>query len=84
CGILIENHGQAGSGLKQNYVLELRDLITPEHTYNRPFESRVEFAQAYFGKDHCSVKSGRHDAFQWATIARVGNEASRLASRRRG
>ncbi|MGH8332413.1 MAG: virulence factor SrfB, partial [Pseudomonas sp.] len=84
CGILIENHGQAGSGLKQNYVLELRDLITPEHTYNLPFESRVEFAQAYFGKDHCSVKSGRHDAFQWATIARVGNEASRLASRRRG
>lgn len=84
CGILIENHGQAGSGLKQNYVLELRDLITPEHTYNQPFESRVEFAQAYFGKDHCSVKSGRHDAFQWATIARVGGEASRLASRRRG
>ncbi|MGA3681809.1 virulence factor SrfB [Pseudomonas graminis] len=84
CGILIENHGQAGSGLKQNYVLELRDLITPEHTYNQPFESRVEFSQAYFGKDHCSVKSGRHDAFQWATIARVGSEASRLASRRRG
>lgn len=84
CGILIENHGQAGSGLKQNYVLELRDLITPEHTYNQPFESRVEFAQANFGKDHCSVKSGRHDAFQWATIARVGNEAGRLASRRRG
>ncbi|MGY2289866.1 virulence factor SrfB [Pseudomonas sp. SDO528_S397] len=84
CGILIENHGQTGSGLKQNYVLELRDLITPEHTYNQPFESRVEFAQAYFGKDHCSVKSGRHDAFQWATIARVGSEAARLASRRRG
>lgn len=84
CGILIENHGQAGSGLKQNYVLELRDLITPEHTYNQPFESRVEFAQAYFGKDHFSVKSGRHDAFQWPTIARVGSEAGRLASRRRG
>ena len=84
CGILIENHGQTGSGLKQNYVLELRDLITPEHTYNQPFESRVEFSQASFGKDHCSVKSGRHDAFQWATIARVGTEAGRLASRRRG
>jgi hypothetical protein len=84
CGILIENHGQASSGLKQNYVLELRDLITPQHTYSQPFESRVEFAQAFFGKDHCSVKSGRHDAFQWATIARVGSEATRLASRRRG
>ena len=84
CGILIENHGQAGSGLTQNYVLELRDLITPEHTYSQPFESRVEFSQPYFGKDHCSVKSGRHDAFQWPTIARVGTEAGRLASRRRG
>ena len=84
CGILIENHGQAGSGLKHNYVLELRDLITPEHTYNQPFESRVEFAQASFGKDQFSVKSGRHDAFQWPTIARVGSEAGRLASRRRG
>lgn len=84
CGILIEDHGQTGSGLKDNYVLELRDLITPEHTYNDAFESRVEFAQASFGKDHCSVKSGRHDAFQWATIARVGKEAGRLASRRRG
>ena len=29
-----------------------------------PFESRVEFSQAFFGKDHCSVRSGRHDAFQ--------------------
>lgn len=84
CGILIENHGQAGSGLKQNYVLQLRDLTQPEHIYAQPFESRVEFSQADFGKDHFSVKSGRPGAFQWPTIARVGAEAGRLASRRRG
>lgn len=84
CGILIENHGQAGSGMRQNYVLQLRDLLTPEQVYQDPFESRIEFAQASFGKDHHSVKSGRHDAFQWPTIARVGKEAGRLASFRRG
>ena len=84
CGILIENHGQSGSGLKDNYVLELRDLMTPEHIYNDAFESRVEFAHASFGKDASSRKSGSKTAFQWPTIARVGKEAGRLASRRRG
>ncbi|MGL5031038.1 MAG: virulence factor SrfB [Aeromonas sp.] len=84
CGILIEDHGQSGSGLMHNYVLQLRDLNTPEQIYCEPFESRIEFSQAFFGKDHCSVRSGRHDAFQWPTIARIGNEAGRLASRRRG
>ncbi|MTH46257.1 virulence factor SrfB [Intestinirhabdus alba] len=84
CGILIEDHGQSGSGLMHNYVLKLRDLSAPEHIYTEPFESRVEFSQAFFGKDHCSVRSGRHDAFQWPTIARIGGEAGRLAARRRG
>ncbi len=84
CGILIEDHRQSGSGLTQNYVLKLRDLSAPEHVYTDPFESRVEFSQAFFGKDHYSVRSGRHDAFQWPTIARIGGEATRLAARRRG
>ncbi|NBB57395.1 virulence factor SrfB [Pantoea vagans] len=84
CGILIEDHGQSGSGLMHNYVLKLRDLSAPEQVYTDPFESKVEFSQASFGKDIYSVRSGRHDAFQWPTIARIGGEASRLASRRRG
>ncbi|PAU77577.1 virulence factor SrfB [Halomonas salipaludis] len=84
CGILIEDHGQSGMGLKHNYVLQLRDLIDAERVYHEPFESRVEFSQTFFGKDHLSVKSGRPDAFQWPTIARVGVEAGRLAGRRRG
>ncbi|OJA05820.1 virulence factor SrfB [Halomonas sp. QHL1] len=84
CGILIEDHGQSGMGLKHNYVLELRDLVDPERVYREPFESRIEFSQTFFGKDHLSVKSGRHDAFLWPTIARVGVEAGRLAGRRRG
>lgn len=84
CGILIEDHEQEQDGMKKRYELEIRDLSRPEHCYNEPFESRVEFAQAFFGKEHFSVQSGRRDAFQWPTIVRVGKEAGRLASRREG
>ncbi|MGY4674909.1 virulence factor SrfB [Ursidibacter arcticus] len=84
CGILIEDHEQEKDGLKKRYELQLRDLTLPERVYSEPFESRIEFAQAFFGKDHFSVQSGRRDAFQWPTIARVGKEAGRLASRREG
>ena len=66
---------QEKDGLKKRYELELRDLTNPERIYTEPFESRVEFAQAFFGKDHWSLQSGRRDAFQWPTIARVGKEA---------
>lgn len=84
CGIMIEDHGQSGAGLQHNYTLQLRDMLDPERIYTQPFESRVEFSQTFFGKDHLSIKSGRHDAFLWPTIARVGIEAGRLASRRSG
>lgn len=84
CGILIEDHAQSRSGLQQHYSLQLRNLNQPEQAYALPFESNIEFTQISFGKDHCSVKSGRHNAFQWPSIARVGVEANRLASRRKG
>ncbi|WP_341666998.1 virulence factor SrfB [Alcaligenes sp. SDU_A2] len=84
CGILIENHGQDDSGLRQNYVLQLRDLSKAHQIYSKPFESRVEFAQVDFGKNHLSLKSGRPTAFSWPTLVRVGDEAARLAARRRG
>jgi hypothetical protein len=84
CGILIEAQPQETDGLNRLYELELRDLTLPQHVYPEPFESRIEFALAVFGKDHFSVQSGRHEAFQWPTIARIGREAARLASHRRG
>ncbi|WP_373777728.1 virulence factor SrfB [Glaesserella sp.] len=84
CGILIEDHAQEQDGMKKRYELEIRDLSCPEHCYTEPFESRVEFAQAFFGKEHFSVLSGRRDAFQWPSMTRVGKEAGRLASRRVG
>lgn len=84
CGILIESHPQESDGLRKRYELELRDLTHPHQVYAEPFESRIEFAQAMFGKENFSAHSGRSDAFVWPTMARVGREATRLASRRRG
>lgn len=82
-GILIESHPQEADGLRDRYVLQLRDLTRPHHVYDDPFESRVEFAEAVFGKVDYSCQSGRN-GFLWPTIARIGPEATRLASRRRG
>ena len=84
CGILIEEHPQESDGMKKRYELELRDLSKPHHIYSEPFESRLEFAQASFGKENWSAKSGRSNAFMWPTYARVGKEASRLAGCRKG
>lgn len=84
CGLLLEDHGKAGSGLHDHSLLTLRDMSRPEHIYTQPFDSRVEFVKLDFGKPHLSAKSGRHEAFQWASMARVGDEAMRLASHRSG
>ena len=84
CGLLIEAAGELGINLNDSYELALRDLSHPESVHTKPFESRVEFAQAWFGKNHLSRLGGRADAFVWPTMTRVGPEATRLAARRRG
>ncbi|CNL04448.1 virulence factor SrfB [Yersinia frederiksenii] len=84
CGILVEDHADESNGLKQTYELQIRDLSEPHFLYNELFESRVEFAQAKFGKPNYSVESGRDEAFIWPSITRVGREASRMALHRLG
>ncbi|QEX14839.1 virulence factor [Hypericibacter terrae] len=84
CGILIEEHSQDTNWTSNRYELTLRDLSEPHLTYSEPFESRMEFNHASFGLDNISSLSGRASAFNWPTIARVGPEALRLASSRRG
>jgi hypothetical protein len=84
CGLLIEAAGELGVNLNDSYELALRDLSHPESVHARPFESRIEFAQAWFGKNHLSRLGGRADAFVWPIMTRVGPEATRLAARRRG
>ncbi len=84
CGIMVEDHPDDPQGLKHTYELHLRCLSAPHQVYNELFESRVEFAQASFGKQNFSVESGRDDAFIWPSITRVGREASHLALQRLG
>lgn len=84
CGILIEADPDDKIDLNNSYVLELRDLSRPQFAYNKPFESRLEFAKPSFGRDHLSRRSGRPNAFNWPLVARVGPEAAWLASQAKG
>ncbi len=84
CGILIEEHPGQGMNLSDSYPLALRDLSRPECLHDRPFDSRVEFSRAAFGRDAVSRRSGRGSAFTWPSPIRVGPEAVRLAGARLG
>lgn len=84
CGILIEEHPDDHHSLNDSYQLVLRDLSRPELLHTRPFESRVEFNRASFGRETVAKRSGRASAFVWASPIRVGPEAMRLAGRRVG
>jgi len=79
CGILVESFpGDARVNLDHSYALEVRDLTRPEFLYSRLLESRVEFAEATFGKDHLARRSGRRNAFVWPSFVRIGPEATNL------
>ena len=79
CGLLIEAQpDQLGADITQAVKLQLRDLSRPELVYSEPFDSRLEFSRASFGRDHLSLRSGRAEAFAWPTIVRVGPEATGL------
>ena len=84
CGIVVEDHPDRPLDFNNGYVLRLRDLSAPERLYEQPFESRVEFARASFGRDALSRRSGRASAFHWASPVRVGPEAVRLSADARG
>ncbi len=85
CGILIESFpDEARVNLHNSYALEVRDLSRPEFLYARLLESRVEFAEASFGKDHIARRSGRRSAFLWPSFVRIGPEAMNLVRREEG
>lgn len=79
CGILIETFADDPVDLTKCYRLELRDLSRPEQVYTEPFESRVEFSQADFGKEHIARRAGRARSFFWPSLVRIGPEAVRMA-----
>ena len=84
CGLVVERTPEGGADLAQAAKLELRDLTLPNCVISDPFDSRVEFAEASFGKGNLSLLSGRSDAFEWPTMTRIGPEAQRLAGLRSG
>ena len=80
-GILVETLPQRATNLSDSYLLQIRDLSRPEQLYVEPFETRVEFAEASFGNDALSRRSGRRTpAFAWPSVVRIGPEATRLAT----
>jgi hypothetical protein len=84
CGLLIEEHRGQGQNLSDSYPLALRDMGQPQKIYDKPFASRVEFAQARFGNDRIARRSGIANSFAWPSPLRVGPEATRLAAARIG
>ncbi len=81
CGILIEEHPDEGLSMADSYPLALRDLSRPELLHAKPFDSRVEFSRASFGRDAIARKAGR-GSFVWP--ARCGWGRKRCGWRRPG
>lgn len=84
CGMLVEEHPDRPLDFNNGTVLRLRELSAPHRTHQLPFESRVEFHRASFGREALSHRSGRTLAFHWGSPVRVGPEAVRLAAEARG
>lgn len=84
CGILAEHAlDDSASNFGKPAVLELRDLSRPDLITVEPFESRIEFYPASFGRSEFGRRSGRpksRDAFWWPGPIRTGPEAVWLAS----
>lgn len=85
CGMLVESNPSRDSvDLNDSYVLELRDIGHPHKVYREPFESRVEFSQANFGKHNIARRAGRAQSFVWPSLVRVGPEAMRIVGNNEG
>jgi hypothetical protein len=64
--------------------LRLRDLSEPSLLHTGAFPTIAEFNAAPFGDAMLSRQSGRHDAFHWPSLVRIGHEARRLSMRDNG
>lgn len=85
CAMLVDSHADRNRvDLSDSYVMELRDLGRPERVYRDPFESRVEFSQARFGRDHIARRAGRARSFFWPSLVRIGPESLRLTGEAEG
>lgn len=86
-GVFIETRGDGGGDLGDTALLELRNLSEPEQASSDPFESRVEFHAASFGRPKlvkAAGRIGRREPFVWPSPLRVGPEATALAAHASG
>lgn len=90
CGLLVEfgvSDERASFGAQPPAALQLRQIERPHLVSDQPFESRVEFHPAKFGKNRYGRRSQRPsgtDAFWWPSPVRIGKEASWLATQASG
>ncbi len=84
CGLLLETSKlstNSSFSFANSSILELRNLTIPTETYSNAFEMRCEFNEANFGDRgrENAKKSGNGNAFLWASLLRVGEEAVKKA-----
>ena len=72
CGVLFEE-----GDFTKAMMLELRDMSDPSKSYEKSFDMRLAFRKADFGNDIVLD----HDAFEWRSLVRIGDEARRLVYR---
>ncbi|MDR1577326.1 MAG: virulence factor SrfB [Deltaproteobacteria bacterium] len=83
-GVLVETVPQRATKLTDCYSLQARDLSAPANIYGEPLDTKVEFAEPYFGPIELSLKSRQHsDSFIWPSTVRLGPEATRLSANSR-
>lgn len=80
CGILFESPTGKGKSFTFNSVkkLKIQDISNPALDYNDPFSMRLVFAKAKLGDIFIPQFP---KSFEWPSLVRVGNEASRLINR---
>ena len=78
CGILLEKHSNGEIDIEKAIPFKIRDFENAESYDSGLIESRIELAQADFGRDDISKRSGRSEAFLWPSPARLGREARRI------
>lgn len=84
CGILLEKPDNQDIKIESAIHFKIRDFENADVYRSGLMESRVELAQAYFGRDDLAKKTGRMEAFLWPSPVRIGSEAVSLQLKSRG
>ena len=84
CGILLEKPETDDIEIESSIPFKIRDFENAHVYESGLIESRIELAQANFGRHDLAQKSGRKDAFLWPSPARIGREAQAIQNKTDG